>query len=232
MTTTAAATNPVRKATAPTTTAFAARIRPRAGLADSVVRIRPRRYSAVTNRAPTTTTAISPTKVPARVCVMVTPMPAAPATDGPMSPEPVTLNWSPVRAYPPRSSAGALSGPPMREPVQAWSGPPPLRSRRSKVAVARVGLPLLLAAPSSPPIGAAYGGAVTNSPTCAVGGSCGRRGGADGGPVGAVGRLGAGDGLAGAGQPQPARGGRGGRAGLPGAVVDVVVLHPHPVARR
>jgi hypothetical protein len=58
----------------------------------------------------------------------------------------------------------------------------------------------------------------------------GQAGGAEGDPVGAVGRLVAGNGGTAAGQPQPARGGRGDRAGLAGGVVAVVVLHPYAVA--
>ena len=53
-------------ATAPTTTAFAARARPRRGLAASVTRIRFRRYSAVMNMVATTASAISPANVPRR----------------------------------------------------------------------------------------------------------------------------------------------------------------------
>ena len=49
-----------------------------AGLAASVVRIRPRRYSAVKNIAATTTIAISPTNAPARLCSMVAWAAAAP----------------------------------------------------------------------------------------------------------------------------------------------------------
>ena len=49
------------------------------------------------------------------------------------------------------------------------------------------------------------------------------------GPVRAVGRVVAGDRVAGAGQPQPARGGRGDGARLARRVVGVVVLHAYPV---
>ncbi len=59
----------------------------------------------------------------------------------------------------------------------------------------------------------------------------GQADGADLGPVRAVGRLVAGDRVAGAGQPQPARGCRGDGARLARRVVGVVVLHPHPVVR-
>ncbi len=61
-----AAASPVTKAAAPITIAFAASTRPRTGLTASVVRIRPRRYSAVMNIVATTITAISPATVPAR----------------------------------------------------------------------------------------------------------------------------------------------------------------------
>ena len=44
--------------------ALAARTRPRRGLAASVVRIMPRRYSPVTNTAPRAMMAISPNSVP------------------------------------------------------------------------------------------------------------------------------------------------------------------------
>ena len=67
--------------------ALAARTRPRRGLAASVTRIIPRRYSAVMNSAPTTITAISPMNKPASVWSMG----VAPSTPGAMSPEPVTV---------------------------------------------------------------------------------------------------------------------------------------------
>src|ERR1700721_1798501 len=50
---------------------MAARAAPRRGVAARVVRIRPRRYSAVKNIAATTTIAISPMNTPARLCSMV-----------------------------------------------------------------------------------------------------------------------------------------------------------------
>ncbi len=62
----AAAARPATKAAEPITIAFAASIRPRFGLAASVVRIRPRRYSAVMKIVATTTTATSPANVPMR----------------------------------------------------------------------------------------------------------------------------------------------------------------------
>ena len=62
----AAAARPATKATAPITIALAASTRPRRGLAASVMRIRPRRYSAVMNIAATTAIAISPANMPSR----------------------------------------------------------------------------------------------------------------------------------------------------------------------
>ena len=64
----AAPASPATKVTEPTTIAFAARTRPRSGLAASVTRIRPRRYSAVTNMEPTTAITISAANTPARLC--------------------------------------------------------------------------------------------------------------------------------------------------------------------
>ena len=60
----AAPTSPATNVADPITMAFAASTRPRRGLAANVVRIRPRRYSAVMNRAPRAMTAISPMAVP------------------------------------------------------------------------------------------------------------------------------------------------------------------------
>ena len=76
--------------------AFAASTRPRRGLAANVVRIRPRRYSAVMNIAATTTTAISPANAPTRVWSRVWPGPAPPGASGAMSPDPVTVNVPPA----------------------------------------------------------------------------------------------------------------------------------------
>src|SRR6266511_4010435 len=72
-TVTTAATSPVTKVTEPITMAFAARTRPRRGLAARVVRIRPRRYSAVMNNVATTITAISPANAPTRLSPVVPP---------------------------------------------------------------------------------------------------------------------------------------------------------------
>ena len=93
----AAATSPATKVTEPITMALAASTRPRRGLAARVMRIRPRRYSAVMNIVATTITAISPANVPTRCSVMVVPTsPACPVTTGAMSPEPVTVNRPPA----------------------------------------------------------------------------------------------------------------------------------------
>ena len=83
--------------TEPITMAFAASTRPRRGLAAKVVRIRPRRYSAVMNIVPTTTTAISPANAPTRVESRGWPGPAPPGVSGAMSPDPVTVNVPPAR---------------------------------------------------------------------------------------------------------------------------------------
>jgi hypothetical protein len=136
-----------------------------------VVRIRPRRYSAVTNIVATTTTTISPAKVPTRVWVMVVPRPAAPATAGAMSPDPVTVNPPPARSNRPRCSGVALAGPPRSSPVHARLGQVPCRVRWSKAAVARVGPPAAPARPSDWLVGWAYWGEVANSPACTVAGS-------------------------------------------------------------
>ena len=66
MTATAAAASPGTKVARPITTALAASTRPRRGLAASVVRIRPRRYSAVMNMVATTIIVISPANAPNR----------------------------------------------------------------------------------------------------------------------------------------------------------------------
>lgn len=83
--------------TAASTTALAASTRPRRGLAANVVRISPRRYSAVMNITPITTTAISPANVPTRVCAVTAPaLPPA----GAMSPDPDTVNVPAASRYP------------------------------------------------------------------------------------------------------------------------------------
>ena len=90
---TAAATRPMTNATAPITTALAASTAPRRGVAASVVRMRPRRYSVLKNIAATTTIAISPRNAPARLCPIVTVGSglSGPGVTGAMSPEPVSV---------------------------------------------------------------------------------------------------------------------------------------------
>ena len=96
-TVTMAAASPATKVTAPATMALAASTRPRRGLAASVMRIMPRRYSAVMNITATTTTAISPANAPTRpVSIVEVGKPAAAGTSGAMSPDPVTVNLPPA----------------------------------------------------------------------------------------------------------------------------------------
>ena len=130
--------------------------------------MRPRRYSAVMNMTATMTTMVRPTNVPTSVWVIVVPMPDAPATDGAMSPDPVTVKPSAVCWNPPCCCASALSGPPIAVPDHAWSGQVPSRPRLSNVAVSCVGPPSTPAAPSAPPAVAAYCGEVANSPASTV----------------------------------------------------------------
>ena len=94
--------SPAVKVTAPRTMALAASTRPRRGLAASVRRIRPRRYSAVMNSAPTTITAISPMNKPASDASSG----VAPLAPGAMSPEPVTVKVPPAWRYPAVVPAG------------------------------------------------------------------------------------------------------------------------------
>ena len=61
-----AATRPAANMAEAITMALAARTRPRRGVAASVVRIRPRRYSAVMNMTPMTTITISAANAPMR----------------------------------------------------------------------------------------------------------------------------------------------------------------------
>src|SRR6266702_24702 len=109
-TTTAAAARPATKVTKPITIAFAARTRPRRGLAARVMRIRPRRYSAVMNIVATTISAISPPKAPVRVSSMGVAM----LVSGAMSPDPAGRGprWAELGAElgaaPPTAGLGAL----------------------------------------------------------------------------------------------------------------------------
>ena len=79
------------------TMAFAASTRPRRGLAARVVRIRPRRYSAVMNIVAITITAIRPANVPTRNSRWSVRVASDPAMTGAMSPVPVTVNRPPAR---------------------------------------------------------------------------------------------------------------------------------------
>ena len=93
--TAAAATSPATKVTAPITMAFAASTRPRRGLAASVTRIRPRRYSAVMNIGRDHDHRDQPGErahAGSRATVAAVPRPAVPAGTGAMSPDPVTVN--------------------------------------------------------------------------------------------------------------------------------------------
>ena len=102
--------SPATKVTEPITTALAARTRPRPGAAASVVRIRPRRYSAVMNIAPTTITTISPANAPTKPSSAALPMFVGPGPAGAMSPEPVTVNVPPAAWNRPGRDT-ALAGP-------------------------------------------------------------------------------------------------------------------------
>ena len=94
--------SPAAKATAAVTIALAARTWPRRGAAASVVRIRPRRYSAVMNIVPTTSSTISPANAPMIPSSAGLPLPAEPpATAGAMSPDPCTVKTPPAWRYPP-----------------------------------------------------------------------------------------------------------------------------------
>jgi hypothetical protein len=133
----------------------------------------PRRYSAVMNMAPTTTTTTSPTNVPTSVWAMDAPTPAAPGTAGAMSPEPVTLNTSPACSKPPWRIGGAFPAAPMLSPCQAWPavwpGEPPCTETWSNVPVAWLGPPM---APdrSDSVTSSAYCGEVANNPASTVDG--------------------------------------------------------------
>ncbi len=96
VTVTMTAASPAMKVTVPITTAFAINTRPRRGLASRVVRIRPRRYSAVMNITARTITRVSAMITPVRVNSI---FPCSPS--GPMSPVPVTVNVPPDSTAPP-----------------------------------------------------------------------------------------------------------------------------------
>lgn len=94
---------PAAAAVEPRTAAFAASIRPRPGWAARVVRISPRRYSAVTDPAPRATRTSRPVKDPTRKfsTVWAGPM-GGPPTTGAMSPAPVTVIRAADSVNPPR----------------------------------------------------------------------------------------------------------------------------------
>src|SRR5580704_4976494 len=156
-----AAISPSTNVTAPSTTALAASTRPRRGVAARVTRIRPRRYSAVMNMTPTTTITISPANTPIRVCAIVTPFPAAPDTDGAMSPVPVTVNRPAAAPKPPGEPAAGPPGAPIAEPAQPPPAQPPRRLSWSNTPVARLGPPDTLDRPRDV---CAYCGDVANKP--------------------------------------------------------------------
>ena len=118
------------------TAALAASTAPRRGVAASVVRIRPRRYSVLKNIAATTTITISPRNTPTRLCSIVTvgSPPPGPGVTGAMSPDPVSVNVPPAvvnGAEPPPSPGPGPppTGPPRPTavPVQVPPGAPPVR---------------------------------------------------------------------------------------------------------
>ena len=152
---------PATNVTEPTTAALAARTRPRAGAAARVVRIRPRRYSAVMNMAPTTITTISPANAPTKPSSAGMPIFVGPGPAGAMSPEPVTVNVPPaVRNRPGRDEASWACAPmltPRHPPPGAACG----RLTWSKTAVATV-RPLFWVC--------THAGEVTNGPACTVAG--------------------------------------------------------------
>ncbi len=164
----AAATSPVTKATEPITMALAASTRPRRGLAASVVRIRPRRYSAVMNIVATTITTISPANVPMRRTVMVrSSPPACPGhgrrdVAGPGHGEPAVGLVVPAD---PRPVGGSDSPRSTRRPAR------PDRLTWSKTAVAWVGPKVPFSPPPKLVVSARYAGEAANSPACTVDGS-------------------------------------------------------------
>ena len=150
----------------------------------NVVRIRSRRYSAVTNMVLTTRMAISPAKMPTRLGSMV--VPPGPATAGAMSPDPVTVKCRPfgellkprgLRRHPVRVVSAGLadpapleSSPSMLSPVHSPPGAPPSRVTLSNVAVAWLGSPIVLAPPIRWVV-TSYSGEATNRPASTVDGS-------------------------------------------------------------
>ena len=229
----AAATRPTTKVTAASTMALAASTWPRLGLATRVVRIRPRRYSAVMNMVPDPITTISPANVPVSV-----------SRDGDAAvrrsaPRDVrrrchrTQVMVKSRRWSGDGRPGSQRVLSVRANVRAaakgpWASGPAGRSGR-RCAVARLGpawplRPPRLALAVCPP------GAAVNSPARTVHGQPGERGGPDRGPARPVGRVVPGDrgrrpgsAAASAGWPPETA------PGKPRPVLSVVVLHPHAV---
>jgi hypothetical protein len=80
------------------TTALAASTRRRLGMAAKVMRIKPRRYSAVMNMVATTMSTISATVSPKGRLLEAVSAPRSPwTTAGAMSPEPLTTRELPAR---------------------------------------------------------------------------------------------------------------------------------------
>src|SRR5215471_8633698 len=114
----AAPAAPATNVAEPITTALAARTRPRPGAAASVVRIRPLRYSAVMNIAPTAITTISPANAPAKPSSAGSPMFVGPGPAGAMSPEPVTVSVPSAAWNVPGRDDAAWAFAPMLAPCQ------------------------------------------------------------------------------------------------------------------
>ena len=143
---TAAPASPAANVTSPITMALAASTRPRRGLAANVVRITPRRYSAVMNSAPRAITASRPASEP----FSTVPSGSTSVTYGAMSPLPARVNVPPDFLKPPvgvlgqkwPSEGAQINGMPVGKPIwpprHAPLGRSPLRLTWSKAAVARV----------------------------------------------------------------------------------------------
>src|SRR5215831_4312661 len=157
----AAPISPAAKVTEPITTALAARTRVRRGPAANVTAIRPRRYSAGMNIAPTTITTISPANAPAKPSSAGMPMFVGPGPAGAMSPEPVTVNVPPAAWNRPGRDEASWARAPMLTPRHPAPGAACGRLTWSNTAVATV-RPLLPAR--------VHAGEVTNGPACTVAG--------------------------------------------------------------
>ena len=120
------------------------------------------------NIAPTTATAISPANTPMSVCAIVTPSPAAPATDGRDVAGPAHGDRPPSSVKPPGPAAGPPASP-MAVPVH-----PAFEPAAEEADVVEGAGRLARAAGhagSSPPDVCQYGGDVANRPPCTVDGS-------------------------------------------------------------